>query len=176
MAPGWSRPVAPAAGVRTTSAWTSPWPEYFLQGRRPETVGRGCAAIYVKTGDGALVAGAGPIGLLVAAMLKSLGARTIVTELSEARKAKALPSGVADYVLDPSSQDVKEHVLKMTDGIGADIGFECAGVNEVLDLLLDAVRPAGVIVNVSIWGHPATVDMQKLVLKEIDLRGNRVRT
>lgn len=44
-------------------------------------------------------------------------------------------------------------------------------LNEVLDLLLDAVRPAGVIVNVSIWGHPATVDMQKLVLKEIDLRG-----
>ena len=31
-------------------------------------------------------------------------------------------------------------------------------LNEVLDLLLDAVRPAGVIVNVSIWGHPATVD------------------
>jgi (R,R)-butanediol dehydrogenase / meso-butanediol dehydrogenase / diacetyl reductase len=39
--------------------------------------------------------------------------------------------------------------------------------NEELDLLLDAVRPAGVIVNVSIWGQPATVDMQKLVLKEI---------
>jgi (R,R)-butanediol dehydrogenase/meso-butanediol dehydrogenase/diacetyl reductase len=33
------------------------------------------------------------------------------------------------------------------------------------------VRPAGVVVNVSIWGHPATVDMQKLVLREIDLRG-----
>jgi (R,R)-butanediol dehydrogenase/meso-butanediol dehydrogenase/diacetyl reductase len=28
-----------------------------------------------------------------------------------------------------------------------------------------------VIVNVSIWGAPATIDMQKIVLKEIDLRG-----
>ena len=37
--------------------------------------------------------------------------------------------------------------------------------------MLDALRPAGVLVNVSIWGHPATVDMQKIVLKEIDLRG-----
>lgn len=62
-------------------------------------------------------------------------------------------------------------MLKLTGGIGADIGFECAGVNVVLDTLLDSVRPAGVIVNISIWGHPATVDMQKLVLKEIDLRG-----
>jgi (R,R)-butanediol dehydrogenase/meso-butanediol dehydrogenase/diacetyl reductase len=35
----------------------------------------------------------------------------------------------------------------------------------------DAVKPAGVIVNVSISGRPATVDMQRLVLKEIDLRG-----
>jgi hypothetical protein len=42
----------------------------------------------VKAGDVALVGGAGPIGLLVAAMLKSLGVRTIVTELSEAGKAK----------------------------------------------------------------------------------------
>ena len=41
-----------------------------------------------KKGDVALVAGAGPIGLLVAAMLKSLGVRTIVIELSEVRKAK----------------------------------------------------------------------------------------
>ena len=33
------------------------------------------------------------------------------------------------------------------------------------------MTPAGVIVNVSIWSKPATIDMQKLVLKEIDLRG-----
>lgn len=41
----------------------------------------------------------------------------------------------------------------------------------VLDMLIDAVRPGGVIVNVSIWGHKPEVDMPKLVLKEIDLRG-----
>jgi (R,R)-butanediol dehydrogenase / meso-butanediol dehydrogenase / diacetyl reductase len=125
----------------------------------------------VNAGDVALIGGAGPIGLLVAAILKSQGVTTIVSELSKARKEKAQSSGVADHVLDPSSEDVKERVLELTAGIGADIGFECAGVNVVLDTLLDSVRPAGVIVNVSIWGHPATVNMQKLVLKEIDLRG-----
>jgi (R,R)-butanediol dehydrogenase / meso-butanediol dehydrogenase / diacetyl reductase len=124
-----------------------------------------------KAGDVALIGGAGPIGLLVAAVLKALGVTTIVSELSAARKDKALSSGVADHVLDPSSNDIREQVLELTGGIGADLGFECAGVNAVLDTLLDSVRPAGVIVNVSIWGHPATVDMQKLVLKEIDLRG-----
>jgi (R,R)-butanediol dehydrogenase/meso-butanediol dehydrogenase/diacetyl reductase len=125
----------------------------------------------VEAGDVAVVGGAGPIGLLTAAVLKGIGATTIVTELSAARKEKAVSSGVADHLLDPSSDDVKARVLDLTNGVGADAAFECAGVNAVLDTMLDVVKPAGVVVNVSIWGRPATVEMQKIVLKEIDLRG-----
>jgi (R,R)-butanediol dehydrogenase / meso-butanediol dehydrogenase / diacetyl reductase len=125
----------------------------------------------VKAGDTALVGGSGPIGLLTAAVLKGMGVTTIVSELSQARKEKATSSGVADHVLDPSREDVPARVLELTGGTGADVAFECAGVNAVLDTMLDAVRPGGVVVNVAIWGAPATVDMQKLVLKEIDLRG-----
>jgi (R,R)-butanediol dehydrogenase/meso-butanediol dehydrogenase/diacetyl reductase len=124
-----------------------------------------------KAGDTALIGGAGPIGLLLAAVLKAEGLTVIISELSEARKEMARSTGVADHVLDPSQVDVAATVRQLTAGRGADVGFECSSVNAVLDTLLDAVRPAGVIVNVSIWGHPATVDMQKLVLKEIDLRG-----
>jgi (R,R)-butanediol dehydrogenase/meso-butanediol dehydrogenase/diacetyl reductase len=124
-----------------------------------------------KAGDVALIGGAGPIGLLLAAVLKAEGITVIMSELSAARKAKALSTGVADHVLDPTEVNVADRVRELTEGRGADVAFECSSVNAVLDTLLDAVRPAGVIVNVSIWGHPATVDMQKLVLKEIDLRG-----
>jgi len=122
-------------------------------------------------GNVAVIGGAGPIGLLTAAILTSIGVTTIVSELSTARKDKARSSGVADYVLDPATDDVPARVLEITGGIGADVAFECAGVNAVLDTLIDCLRPAGVLVNVSIWGHPATLDMQKIVLKEIDLRG-----
>lgn len=122
-------------------------------------------------GDVALVGGAGPIGLLLAAVLRAKGLTVIVSELSEARKAKALSTGVAHHVLDPSQEDVVARVLELTDGKGADVCFECTSVNSVLDQLLDAVRPGGVVVNVSIWAQRATVDMQKIVLKEIDLRG-----
>ncbi|MFB0834601.1 2,3-butanediol dehydrogenase [Arthrobacter halodurans] len=124
-----------------------------------------------KAGDVALIGGSGPIGLLTAAVLKSVGVTTIISELSAARKDKAHSSGVADHVIDPSQEDVPERVQEITGGVGADVAFECAGVDAVLDTLLSAVKPAGVVVNVSIWGHPATVDMQKIVLKEIDLRG-----
>ncbi|MDQ0148034.1 2,3-butanediol dehydrogenase [Pseudarthrobacter niigatensis] len=125
----------------------------------------------VKAGDTALVGGSGPIGLLTAAVLKGMGVTTIISELTQARKEKATSSGVADHVLDPSKEDVPARVRELTGGAGADVAFECAGVNAVLDTMLDAVRPGAVVVNVSIWGAPATIDMQKLVLKEIDLRG-----
>lgn len=125
----------------------------------------------VKAGDTALVGGSGPIGLLTAAVLKGMGVTTIISELTQARKEKATSSGVADHVLDPSKEDVPARVRELTGGTGADVAFECAGVNAVLDTMLDAVRPGAVVVNVSIWGAPATIDMQKIVLKEIDLRG-----
>lgn len=41
----------------------------------------------------------------------------------------------------------------------------------VFDTLVAALRPTGKLVVVSIWGHPATFDMQNLVLKELDIRG-----
>lgn len=124
-----------------------------------------------KAGQVAIVGGAGPIGLLTAAVLKAEGLTVYISELSEARKAKARETGVADQVFDPREGDVAEKVRELTGGRGADVGFECSSVPVVLDMLLDAVRPAGTIVNVSIWGHKPQVDMPKLVLKEIDLRG-----
>jgi (R,R)-butanediol dehydrogenase/meso-butanediol dehydrogenase/diacetyl reductase len=124
-----------------------------------------------KAGDIALIGGAGPIGLLVAAVLKAIGVTVIISELSDARKEKARSTGVADHVVDPSSENLIDRVQEITGGVGADVCFECTSVNVVLNQLFEAVRPAGVIVNVSIWGKPASIDMQKLVLKEVDLRG-----
>jgi (R,R)-butanediol dehydrogenase/meso-butanediol dehydrogenase/diacetyl reductase len=124
-----------------------------------------------SAGDVALVGGAGPIGLLLSALLTAQGLTVIITEVSAARKAKATETKVAQHVLDPTEVNVADAVRELTGGRGADVCFECTSVNAVLDTLLDAVRPGGVIVNISIWGHPATVDMVKLVLKEIDLRG-----
>ncbi|PXA79426.1 2,3-butanediol dehydrogenase [Auritidibacter sp. NML120636] len=130
---------------------------------------------YVKSqaqsGDIALIGGAGPIGVLTTAVLKAEGITTIVSEPSDLRRNRAEESGVADYVLDPRNDDVVEEVLKITDGRGVDVGFECSSVPVVLDTLIEAVRPAGTIVNVSVWSSKPEVNMPKLVLKEIKLAG-----
>jgi hypothetical protein len=46
-----------------------------------------------KAGDVAFIGGAGPIGLLLAAVLKAEGLTVIVSELSDARKAMARTTG-----------------------------------------------------------------------------------
>ena len=82
-----------------------------------------------------------------------------------------MDSGVADLALNPAEVDVVEEVKALTDGAGADVAFECTSVQVVLDTLMDALRPTGVLVVVSIWGHRSDFDIHKLVMKEIDLRG-----
>ena len=124
-----------------------------------------------KPGDVALVGGAGPIGLLLSAVLKAKGLTVIVTELSAKRKEKALESGVADHVLDPSKVDVVSEVMKITGDKGADVAFECTSVNKVLDQLVAATKPGGVVVIVSIWSRPATINVHSVVMKELDVRG-----
>lgn len=124
-----------------------------------------------KAGDVAVVGGAGPIGLLTAAVLKAYGLTVYISELSAARKKAATETGVADEVFDPREVNVADKVRELTGGAGADVAFECSSVPVVLDMLIDAVRPGSVVVNVSIWSYKPEVDMPSLVLKEIDLRG-----
>ena len=124
-----------------------------------------------KAGDVALVGGGGPIGLLLAAVLKAKGLKVIITELSAKRKEKARESGVADHILDPSQVDVVAEVMKITGDKGVDVAFECTSVNKVLDQLVAETRPGGVVVIVSIWSHPATINVHSVVMKELDVRG-----
>jgi (R,R)-butanediol dehydrogenase / meso-butanediol dehydrogenase / diacetyl reductase len=123
-------------------------------------------------GGSAAVFGSGPIGLVTAAALRATGAgQVIVVEPAEARKAKA-PGAGADHVLDPTEVDVPEAIRELTDGRGADVTFECAGVDQVLAAAVASTRPGGTCVNVSIWGHPATFDVNSLVFSEIHLVGS----
>ena len=124
-----------------------------------------------KAGDVALVGGAGPIGLLLSAILKAKGLTVVITERSAKRKQKARESGVADHILDPSEVDVVAEVMKLTGGKGVDVSFECSSVNKVLDTLVAVTKATGVVVIVSIWSHPATINVHSVVMKELDVRG-----
>ncbi|SDB80456.1 (R,R)-butanediol dehydrogenase / meso-butanediol dehydrogenase / diacetyl reductase [Raineyella antarctica] len=125
-----------------------------------------------KAGDFVLVGGAGPIGSLTAAVLKARGATVAVTELSELRRQRVLDTGVADHVFDPTKVDVAEEVRRLTGGRGADAAVEATSAQPVLDTLLNALRPQGVLQVVAIWTKRASIDLFQVVMKEIEVRGS----
>jgi (R,R)-butanediol dehydrogenase/meso-butanediol dehydrogenase/diacetyl reductase len=96
-----------------------------------------------KAGDTAIVGGAGPIGLLVAASLKAIGVNVIMTELSAARKQRAVELGLTEHMLDPRGVDVVAEVKKLTGGAGADLAFEATGAAPVLYSLTESLRAGG---------------------------------
>jgi (R,R)-butanediol dehydrogenase/meso-butanediol dehydrogenase/diacetyl reductase len=113
----------------------------------------------VEAGQTAVVGGAGPIGLLVAAVLKAKGLTTLVSETSTARREKALSSGVADVVVDPANDDLRTVVAERTGGAGAEVAFDAAGVSAVVEQLLGALGAGGRLEVVAIHTKPVSLDI-----------------
>jgi (R,R)-butanediol dehydrogenase/meso-butanediol dehydrogenase/diacetyl reductase len=125
-----------------------------------------------KPNHAALVFGAGPIGLVTTAALRATGVeQIIVVEPAEVRKAKA-PLAGAGYIIDPTNTDVIAEVMELTKGRGADVSFECAGIDQVLKSAILSTRVGGTCVNVAIWGHEASVAMNDLVFREVNVLGS----
>lgn len=123
-------------------------------------------------GHSALVFGAGPIGLVTTAALRASGVdQIIVVEPADVRKAMA-PGAGADHVIDPTQTDVVAEVAELTMGRGADVSFECAGIDAVLKSAILSTRVGGTCVNVAIWGHEASVAMNDLVFREVNVLGS----
>lgn len=105
---------------------------------------------HLKVGETVAVLGAGPIGLLTAAMARLNGAgKVFVTEPVPERRDFALDYA-ADAVFDPSSEDVVAAILEATGGRGVDVAFEAAGASETPDQAARVARPGGKVVVVGI--------------------------
>ena len=80
-----------------------------------------------KAGQTAVVMGSGCIGLVTMMALKAMGvSRVYVVDIMGKRLQKALELG-ADGVINGSSTNVVEEIMKLTDGKGCDLVIETAG-------------------------------------------------
>ena len=101
----------------------------------------------VQAGSSAVVVGAGGVGLSTMMGAQVRGATKVIAVDVLARKLdKALDLGLATHGVDASSTDPVEAVLGLTDGRGADYGFDAAGVDGTLEQVVAATRPGGMCV------------------------------
>lgn len=110
---------------------------------------------HLKVGATIAILGAGPVGLLIAAVAKAAGAGAIyMTDPIAARRAFAL-SYCADAVFNPDAEDVVAAIMTATNERGVDVAFEAAGAEETPDQAAHITRPGGKVVVVGIPSEDA---------------------
>src|SRR5262245_56913803 len=130
----------------------------------------------VQPGDTVAIVGAGPIGLaaVLTAKLFTPG-RIVVIDPAHPRLERALELG-ADLAIDNSIEDPVERVQALTEGLGADVAIEAVGIPETFELCADLVRPGGRVANVGVHGHPATLHLERLWIREVTITTGLVDT
>ncbi len=122
-----------------------------------------------------VVLGSGPIGLLVIAVLKSIGAgRIIATDLSDTRLEMAQKMGATDTInASGAMEDRIQKVMDLTDGVGAEIVFECAGVPQAFKEGLELAARGGKLIEVGHYTDPGTIDISPHLIcrKDMDVLG-----
>jgi len=119
----------------------------------------------MSIGNSVAVIGAGPIGLLVMQVCLAGGASQVfVVEPMEARRELAKKLGATE-VFDPKESDPGKEVAKLTDGLRADIAFDCVGNQSAFDTAVKITGRRGMISVaglslkpievpfVRLWGH-----------------------
>ncbi|HIE26819.1 TPA: hypothetical protein EYP66_05995, partial [Candidatus Poribacteria bacterium] len=120
------------------------------------------------------VLGSGPIGLMVAAVFRHTGAGLIIsTDIVESRldMAKKMGADVTINVGETTLEERIERVQELTDGVGADIVIECAGVPSVLAEAIELVRRGGKVVEIGHYCDSGEVSVNPHVIcrKDIDI-------
>lgn len=127
----------------------------------------------VKAGENCLVIGGGPIGTLIAFVLKEKGAKVIVSEVNETRLG--MLSGFGFDVINPIQENVVERVSEITSEKMIDCAFEVSGSQAGVQTMTDVVNVRGRIVMVAIHGgEQKKVDLFKFFWSEIELLGARL--
>jgi (R,R)-butanediol dehydrogenase/meso-butanediol dehydrogenase/diacetyl reductase len=122
----------------------------------------------LAVGDVVCVVGCGPIGLMAIQCVRLGGATTIIAvEPDVSRRAVALDLG-ADVAVAPGG-DLREAVNEHTEGLRADIAFDCAGIPQTLQQSVDMVRSGGSVCMVGVSGGTATINPMRWMMKEVSV-------
>ena len=126
----------------------------------------------IVKGDFALIIGGGPIGILIAQVLRNKGIDFVLSEVNETRLAIAESMGIK--TLNPLNTDMAASIKDMNQGSLADVVFEVSASQPGALSMTQYARPRGKIVLVGIFGKNPEVCLKDFFWKELELFGARV--
>ncbi|WP_249729979.1 MULTISPECIES: alcohol dehydrogenase catalytic domain-containing protein [unclassified Chelatococcus] len=126
----------------------------------------------VQLDDVLVIAGAGPIGLMMVQVARLKTPRKLVVIDPVRERLELARRFGADVVVNPREDDAWSIVSGLTDGYGCDAYIEATGSPSGVEQGLTLVRKLGRFVEFSVFGAPATVDWSIIGdRKELDVRG-----
>lgn len=122
-------------------------------------------------GEDVLVTGAGPIGIMAAAVARHAGARhVVITDLNDTRLE--LAAKVADVVpVNVATQDLKSVTENLGIKQGFDVGLEMSGNQIAMDQMIGAMVMGGKIALLGIPPGEQPVNWSKIVFKALTIKG-----
>lgn len=122
-------------------------------------------------GEDVLITGAGPIGIMAAAIARHVGARNIViTDVNEYRLGLARKMG-ATRAVNVSSENLRDVMdeLRMTEGF--DVGMEMSGVPSAFSSMLEAMNHGGKVALLGIPPPNTAIDWNHVIFKGLEIKG-----
>jgi (R,R)-butanediol dehydrogenase/meso-butanediol dehydrogenase/diacetyl reductase len=121
----------------------------------------------IRLGDVAVVQGAGPIGLMTMQWVKAAGAgELIVIEPNPQRQALALTLGATAAV---APDDADAVIKACSNGLGADIVYECVGRPQTIQRAVDLARRGGSMCLIGLADQDASINPGAWLIKEISV-------
>ena len=130
------------------------------------------ALAFDLVGEDVIVTGAGPIGIMGAAVARQAGARhVVITDISADRLAlaKAVVPEVRPVDVGHEALGDVMHELGMREGF--DVGLEMSGAPAALDSMISNLVMGGRIALLGLPARPFVFDLGKVVLRMVTLRG-----
>jgi (R,R)-butanediol dehydrogenase / meso-butanediol dehydrogenase / diacetyl reductase len=125
----------------------------------------------VGSQDTLLVAGAGPVGLMILVGLKAIGVEKVyMTDISEMRRKKAIELG-ASFAFNPMETGIPAAIKELTSGRGVDVAIESVGIADTLKDCLASVCYRGKVIVQGIFTERVPVHMLGFVTRETTMIG-----
>lgn len=128
----------------------------------------------IKHSETVVVFGMGPMGLIAARIIKSMGVDVVVgVDKSKTRLEKIRQLGFVD-VVDSNDENWQEQILERCGAEGADVIIELTGALPVLQSAFQVIRRGGRIVVGSVYsGFADTVELLPIMRKELTILGSK---
>ncbi|HEU5006307.1 MAG TPA: L-threonine 3-dehydrogenase [Jatrophihabitantaceae bacterium] len=129
------------------------------------------ALSFPLVGEDVLITGAGPIGLMAAAICRHVGARfVVITDVSPYRLELARAMGV-DLALDVSAESIADAQARLGMVEGFDVALEMSGHPSALPDVLANLNHGGRIALLGLPAAPIEIDWGKVVTHMITIKG-----